>query len=391
MGKLFKICLVLLIIAISSSCDRFGHRSNEPELTDEQVQAREDSLEQVKMLQKCDTFGVISYRNELIRSKEQLQSILEEHSESPENMFKNRAFCLLNRKARYFMRVGDTLVIPERYENNRCAYSIFPQYYHGAKDIKKLLVVSNRYQCYAAYENGIQVHFAACNTGKETTPTYPGRYGLVWKKLEHRSSLDSEWVMPFTWNFNQYAGCAFHQFTMPGYAASHSCIRQFREDAQWLFYWGRGAEVRRHNYVHLSGTPVLVIDIFDFTRRRTGPWVALKSNRDIVLELPKDPMAVEDALIPICQIPVGARGALPNRKRYYTAEDTLRARGVIRPGVVLTQTVNFNHRRRMELQAKQKKELEDIKKFEELQKLEEAQKVQNETMLPPNSTKPQRD
>ncbi|MEI6089077.1 MAG: L,D-transpeptidase [bacterium] len=389
MGKLFKISIVLVIIIISSSCDRFGHRHDRSNLTDEQAQARADSIEQVKMLQKCDTFGVISYRNEYISSKEQLQSILDAHNDAPENMVKNRAFCLLNRKARYFMRVGDTLVIPERYENNRCAYSIFPQYYHGAKDIPKLVVVSNHYQCYAAYENGVQVHFAACNTGKETTPTYPGRYAFVWRDLLHKSSLDSEWVMPFTWNFHQYAGCAFHQFTMPGYAASHSCIRQFREDAQWLYYWVKGAKVRHHNYVHLSGTPIIVIDIFDFSRRHTGPWVSLKSNKDIVLELPKNPMEVEDAVIPICQIPVGSRGGLPHRSTYIHGEDTLRARGVIRPGVVLTPTVNFNHRRRDELQAKQKKELEDIKKIDELKKLEELQKVQNETMMP--QAKPQLD
>ncbi len=387
MAKLFKICLVFLVIIFSSSCDRFNHRDNEPQLTDEQAQARADSLEEVKMLQKCDTFPAISYRNEYIGSKEQLQAILDEHSEAPENMVKNRAFCLLNRKARYFMRVGDTLVIPEKYESNRCAYSIFPQYYHGAKDIPKLIVVSPNYQCYAAYENGVQVHFAACNTGKESTPTYPGRYGFVWRDLLHKSSLDSNWVMPFTWNFHQYAGCAFHQFTMPGYAASHSCVRQFREDAEWLYHWARGAKVRNHVYVHLSGTPIIVVDIFDFSRRHTGPWVALKSNKDIVLELPKNPMDVEDAVIPICQIPVGSRGGLPHRMTYIYGEDTLRARGVIRPGVVLTQTVNFNHRRRMELQAKQKKELDDIKKFEELQKLEESQKVKEETMLPQNIIK----
>jgi hypothetical protein len=383
MVKLLKICLVLLALIISSSCDRFGHHRPGDNLTDKKDQAREDSLEEVKMLKKCDTFPKITYRNELIRNREQLNSILEEHAETPENVVKNRAFCLLNRRARHFVRVGDTVVIPEKYDKNLCAYSIFPQYYHGAKNLPKLIVVSPHYQCYAAYEIGMQVHFAACNTGKETTPTYPGRYGLVWRDLLHKSSLDSDWVMPFTWNFHQYAGCAFHQFTMPGYAASHSCIRQFREDAQWLYYWGKGAKVRNHTYIHLSGTPIIVIDIFNFARRHTGPWVALKSNKDIVLELPKDPMSVEDAVIPICQIPVGARGGLPHRSTYIHGEETLRARGVIRPGVVLTQTVNFNNKRRIEVKKKQKNELDEVKKLEGVKKLN------GEIQTTPQNSKPE--
>lgn len=365
-----NVVLFVLILTILVSCDKLKDLEEKVEYTPEQKLAKADSLENLKMLQKCDTFPQINYRNEYISSREQLQSILEEHNDATDNFVKNRAFCLLNRQARYFMHVGDTLVIPENYNSNLCAYSIFPQFYPGAKKLPKLIVVSNKYQCYAAYEYGVQVRFAACNTGKESTPTYPGRYSLVWKKLEHRSSLDSTWVMPFTWNFHQYAGCAFHQFTMPGYAASHSCVRQFREDAQWLFYWGRGAKVRNHNYVHLSGTPVIVIDIFDFSRRFTGPWVALKSNKDILLELPKDPMQVEDAVIPICQIPTGSRGVLPNKKKYIYGEDTLRKRGVIRPGVVLTQSVNFNTRRRIELLEKQKKDNNAVKELQELENLE---------------------
>ena len=51
-----------------------------------------------------------------------------------------------------------------------------------------------------------------------------------------------------------------------------------------------------------------------------------------LLQLPTDPMAVEEALIPISQVPAGVRGALPDRDRYKFAEDTLRARGVIRGG-----------------------------------------------------------
>lgn len=67
-------------------------------------------------------------------------------------------------------------------------------------------------------------------------------------------------------------------------------------------------------------------------------------------------MKVEEALIPISQIPKEARGALPNRQRYLYAEDSLRASGHIREGVTITQSVNFNKLKRERAAAKRKKD-----------------------------------
>ena len=49
---------------------------------------------------------------------------------------------------------------------------------------------------------------------------------------------------------------------------------------------------------------------------------------------------------------------LRNRERYLYAEDTLRARGVIRDNVQLTPSVNFNELRKQKAKAKQKLEAE---------------------------------
>jgi hypothetical protein len=53
-------------------------------------------------------------------------------------------------------------------------------------------------------------------------------------------------------------------------------------------------------------------------------------------------LLVEEALIPWCQIPKTSRGMLRNRQRYIHAEDTLRAHGIIRPGVKLFESTDFN-------------------------------------------------
>jgi hypothetical protein len=95
----------------------------------------------------------------------------------------------------------------------------------------------------------------------------------------------------------------------------------------------------------MTGTPVIILGMFDYARRYGGPWREITSNTQTIT-LPDDPMAVEEALIPISQIPKDARGSLPNYKRYLTAEDTLRARGIIREGVTLSESINYNKLRR---------------------------------------------
>jgi hypothetical protein len=70
-------------------------------------------------------------------------------------------------------------------------------------------------------------------------------------------------------------------------------------------------------------------------------------------------MKVEEPLIPISQIPEDVRGMLRNRERFIIAEDSLRKLGIIRPGVEITKSVNFNKLRRIKkaLELKKKKEM----------------------------------
>jgi hypothetical protein len=65
-------------------------------------------------------------------------------------------------------------------------------------------------------------------------------------------------------------------------------------------------------------------------------------------------MDVEEALIPISQVPHDSRGSLRNIKRYITADSILRERGVIRPGVKLLESIDYNKRRALREAAKKK-------------------------------------
>jgi hypothetical protein len=353
-----------------------------------------DSLEKVTNQEKYDRFPEVKYHRVVLRNKKHRDSLLYAFREDKKNPLKNQVFCTINRKARHYMRVGDTVLVPDTILPEKIAYSIFPQYYHEAKAIPKIIIMSNAYQAYAAYEYGVQVHFAAVNSGKEKTPTFPGRYYLNWKSELRISSLDSTWKMPFTWNIHRYAGSAFHQFTMPGYPASHSCARQFKEDAEWLYKWGEGSDYVDGKPIDTSGTPVLIIDNYDYSRGKRGPWLYLSSNKALSIDLPEKPLEFELPYIPITQIPEDARGSLPDKKRYLYAEDTLRARGWVRENVKLTESVNFNKLRRQKKLAEARKkaagdssnkknvikntDLDEIKKKLEFLENEEVKIINNE-------------
>lgn len=370
-----KSVLLLITLIFLFACAREGNEPKIPETTPEQdsiAKAKQDSIKLAEFIRSYETrFDTVKYLKTVIEDRKHLSQIKSDWKWHKGNPFPNKIFITLNRKERRFLRVGDTIVVPDTIIKDLRAYSVFPQYYIAAKDIPKIIMVSNKYQCYACYENGELVRFAACNSGKERTPTFPGRYALTWKAQERRSSLDSNWVMPFTWNFHPYAGNAFHQFAMPGRPVSHSCVRQFLSDAKWLFDWGeRQKRDTARKPIPFSGTPVIVLDVFDFTRKKFGPWLDIENSYYRIDSLPSDPLSIEEALIPMCQIPETSRWRYAQDDRFKYAEDTLRARGIIREGVRLIQSVNFNEKRR-----KEKARKERLRKLEEEKKKSEQQET----------------
>ncbi|MFP4544153.1 MAG: L,D-transpeptidase family protein [Bacteroidota bacterium] len=398
----YSLISMLTAVLLMMSC---GSEHSEPENDSDKknkiTQAQKDSLLILKKEKEADIYPQINYEKIYIADKDQLSEIRKKFAFSKENPYPQKIIKTLNRKEFRYISVGDTIIVPDTIINNQNAYSLFPHYYHGSKDIPKLILVSNEYQAYGCYESGRLVRFAAANTGKERTQTYPGRYSLEWRDRLRRSSLDSNWVLPFTWNFHAQAGNAFHQFDMPGRPVSHSCIRQFMDDAEWLFNWGKGFRTDTSgNRIPLSGTPVIILDHFDFKIKEYGPWLWLKSNKDRYADLPENPMEVEEAYIPLEQIPKEARWGLRNKERYEVALDTLKARGILREGVTIIPSINYNKLRRekkaREMAEKKKKQQADSAKtnmnviLDNLDALEsdtnKKKKAEEETFLPEAGT-----
>lgn len=362
-----RLLIGLALYCLVSACSGTEERdtAREPDAVADSLKKRRELAEAEKEAENM--YPLIRYQRTTIATAEELESLRRTYANRDSTLTAYRAFTTVNRKDLRYFRVGDTVIIPDAIVEDLRAYSVFPHRYPAAADIPKIILVSNKMQSYACYEHGKLVRFAAANTGEERKPTFPGRYALNWKARMRKSSLNDEWKLPFTWNFHRYAGSAFHQFDMPGRPVSHSCVRQFRDDAEWLFNWGKGAKYDTSKQaIPFTGTPVLIIDIFDFSRKKGGPWWELSSNKDSILTLPDQPLDMEEALIPISQIPREVRGGLPNKQRYITAEDTLRARGFIRSEARLLASIDYN-KRRAEKAARKAKAAEEKKQKEAAQ------------------------
>lgn len=266
---------------------------------------KNDSLDLADTTAKVDTsqtqnqpaghaYPLINYQRVKIRDKSHLDSIKKTMYKNKEFTPAYRAISTINRKEYRLYRVNDSILLPDNIIDDQRAYSVLPHYYPQVAAYKKFIVVSIKYQCYGAYENGNLVHFAAINSGKRAGSNPEGLYYLTWKAKSHVSSYDETWIMPYTFNYTRI-GQAFHQYLMPGFPASHGCLRQFVRDAEWMFNWGdtRKIDPATKKWGLRSGTPLIIIDQYDY-ENRYKPWRYLKSNRDVMLELPAEPMALEE-------------------------------------------------------------------------------------------------
>lgn len=105
------------------------------------------------------------------------------------------------------------------------------------------VVISLSDQMVYAYSGGELVGVSTISSGKETTPTPTGIFPILEKKRHHRSIKYDNAPMPWMQRLDQY-GIALHGGHLPGYPASHGCVRLPHAFASKLFATTRvGTEV----------------------------------------------------------------------------------------------------------------------------------------------------
>ena len=86
------------------------------------------------------------------------------------------------------------------------------------------ILVSLRNQKTYVFKGGQLVAMSTSSHGTADHPTDPGRWTILQKKPFHRSNKYSNAPMPFMQRLDKW-GRAFHAGVVPGYPASHGCIR----------------------------------------------------------------------------------------------------------------------------------------------------------------------
>jgi hypothetical protein len=108
-------------------------------------------------------------------------------------------------------------------------------------------IVSLPQQLVHVYRNGVRIAVSTCSTGKKGHRTPTGVFVVLQKDKRHFSSTYNNAPMP---NMNRltWSGIALHAGQLPGYPASHGCVRLPMEFSEKLF------EITE------LGTPVIVAD-----------------------------------------------------------------------------------------------------------------------------------
>jgi len=270
--------LSVLIYCKKDNTDSLNQKQNtsvseteDHENTDPDHDSIKKAQETAEAKKKPDVgFSAIVFTKE---NKDSLMSIFnKEYSEK-----ERYAILALNRLDSKNKWRADTLVIPSKIDTTLMSYSPFPYHLDILNDVKKFVVFSYPIQAYGVYSNGNLVKWGPTSMGKKSAQTKRGLMFANWKKQLAISTVDSEWKLPYNFNIHNSLGIGWHQYDLPGYPASHSCLRLLMNDAKWLYSYADqwvlndgGATVRA------NGTPVIVFGDYNWGKKK--PWKTLSEN-----------------------------------------------------------------------------------------------------------------
>lgn len=182
----------------------------------------------------------------------------------------------INRADKAAFAKMDTVIIPTDMTGDIAYYLPFPLNVPYLADINKIIFFSYPTQTFGTYENGILMYTGPTNMGSKKHPTPTGLFYANWKAEETISTFNDEWELKWNFNIENKEGVGWHQYAMPGYPASHSCLRLQEKDAKHLYEWAEQWILDGKEIVLANGTPVIVFGNYNFDAPK--PWLQLISN-----------------------------------------------------------------------------------------------------------------
>lgn len=179
----------------------------------------------------------------------------------------------LNRRDLVHLARLTELIVPSGWMEDELAYSPLPVEWPWAAAMPKALIVHQPAQVFGAYEFGKLVRWGPVSTGRKQNPTPAGSFNLTWRSKSRRSTDNEAWLLNWYFNFINSRGVSFHEFDLPGVAASHACVRLLTRDAMWVYQWGEQWVLSPdRKTVATPGTPVLVQGVVDW--KNPTPWTS---------------------------------------------------------------------------------------------------------------------
>jgi len=251
------------------SCNR---KSPDPDLNNKENISSEDSIDQLKEKVKVPKM-IVGYRLDSLANTSQIDSFQNKYSQDEQ-----RIIFALNRIDFGRLGVGSELIIPDTLVTDLIKYSPFPENIEILDSIPKTLLIAQRIQGFALYENGKLIRWGPVSSGKESTPTPNGLHYANYKTKLKISTVDAAWKMPYYFNFMNFYGVGIHEYSLPGYPASHACVRLYQEDARFIYDWAQQWKLDNSGQIiKKNGTPFMVFGEYDY--ENPYPWQKLANDK----------------------------------------------------------------------------------------------------------------
>lgn len=233
-----------------------------------------DSLD-YELPEKEEPRLVITYSVDSLETAQEVDSLYNTFTKEEQ-----RLIFALNRIEQVRVGVGTKLIIPDTLISDFIKYAPFPEKLTLLDSIPKTVLISQRIQAFGLYENGSLIKWGPVSSGKLSTPTPNGLHYGNYKAKRKISTVNSDWILPYYFNFMNFEGVGVHQYLLPGFPASHACVRLDMDDAKYIYDWAKQWELDpKGNVILKNGTPFMVFGEYGFEEQ--PPW----------FKLPTDPLA----------------------------------------------------------------------------------------------------
>lgn len=245
----------------------FSCEQKKPETISEAIQDQmymypEEEIEETVQPEKC-------YLLDFLENAASIDSFRTKYTEEEQKIILG-----LNRLDPDRLKQGSKIIVPDPVHLDFLKFSPFPLHLKPLDSLPKTVLINQRIQGIALYENGKLIRWGPVSSGKKSTPTPNGLFYGNHKSKKKVSTVNPEWLLPYYFNYMNFHGVGVHQYTLPGFPASHACVRLYMDDAKFIYDWADQWKLDENGKELVqNGTPFMVIGDYDFDG--PAPWLDL--------------------------------------------------------------------------------------------------------------------